>query len=263
MRVLPLRSTGHFFSFCPIDWLFPYFLKKESTTVSETENIDKNRPLKSYVIRASRLTVSQKNALESLWDSYVIPFENQLIDMAAVFPKPQPVIVEIGFGMGDSLLEMAIADPTRNYLGIEVHRPGVGKLLHGIESNKLSNLKIISHDAIEVLEQGFTPNSIEELLIFFPDPWHKKKHNKRRLIQSEFIQMVRARLKQDSKIHMATDWQPYAEHMMEIMTDAAGFANSNGENCYWQTPLRPETKFERRGVKLGHGVWDLLFTRTD
>lgn len=229
--------------------------------MTQTENHDSKRPLKSFVIRASRLTTSQKNALDSLWGSYVLSFDNELIDLESAFPEAKPIVIEIGFGMGDSLLEMAMADPNRNYLGIEVHRPGVGKLLHGIESNKVTNLKIVSHDALEVIQNGFPADSIDELLIFFPDPWHKKRHNKRRLIQSEFIQMVRSRLKIDAQIHMATDWQPYGEHMMEVMSAAEGFSNCNGANNYWTSPKRPETKFERRGIKLGHGVWDLLFKR--
>lgn len=258
MRPLGLKSTA-------LNTL--YFIKfettfqKEANPVTYSEDQETKRPLKSFVIRASRLTTSQKNALESLWDSYVLPFNKEPIDLSSVFPNVKPVVVEIGFGMGDSLLEMAMADPERNYLGIEVHRPGVGKLLHGIESKKVTNLKIISHDALEVIESGFQSNSIDELLIFFPDPWHKKRHNKRRLIQSEFIQMVRSRLKINARIHMATDWQHYAEHMMEVMSAAEGFSNCNGAGNYWQTPLRPETKFERRGIKLGHGVWDLLFKR--
>ncbi|MFK7863460.1 MAG: tRNA (guanosine(46)-N7)-methyltransferase TrmB [Pseudohongiellaceae bacterium] len=231
--------------------------------MKDSNQTDKNRPLKSFVIRASRLTTSQKNALESLWDNYVIPFNNEPIDLEAMFAVPQPLVIEIGFGMGDSLLEMAKAEPSRNYIGIEVHRPGVGKLLHGIESSSLSNLKIISHDAVEVLKIGLAPESVDEVLIFFPDPWHKKRHNKRRLIQQGFVAMLKSRLKRGSKVHMATDWKPYAEHMMEVMTHAEGFKNSNGINNYWESPNRPETKFERRGLKLGHGVWDLLFERSD
>lgn len=229
--------------------------------MTESSKPEPQRPLKSFVIRASRLTVSQKKALETLWDVYVIPFNNQPMQLDEVFVEPAPLVVEIGFGMGDSLLEMAIAQPNTNFIGIEVHRPGVGKLLHGIQESALSNLRIISHDAIDVLGNGFADKSIDKLLIYFPDPWHKKRHNKRRLVQPEFIQMVRARLKLHSEIHMATDWQPYAEHMMEVMSAAEGFENCQGPQGYWESPERPETKFERRGLKLGHGVWDLLFRR--
>lgn len=223
----------------------------------------KNQPLKSYVIRASRLTEAQKKALDNLWDSYVLPFNGAPLDLHQAFSQSAPLIVEIGFGMGDSLLEMAIAAPDQNFLGIEVHRPGVGKLLHGIEAHNVSNLKIVCDDASQVVSTGLSPESIDRLLLYFPDPWHKKRHNKRRLVQHEFVQLVRQRLKIDAEFHMATDWEHYAMHMLEVMEAAAGFQNKNGEGCFWQDPIRPETKFERRGLKLGHGVWDLLYIRAD
>jgi tRNA (guanine-N7-)-methyltransferase len=229
--------------------------------VTDTEHPDHKRPLRSFVIRASRLTAAQQKALDTLWEDYVVPFQNELLDLNEIFPNQNPITVEIGFGMGDSLLEMAMAQPNANFLGMEVHRPGVGKLLHGIEEKGIKNLKIVSHDAVEVLESGLAGESIDRLLIYFPDPWHKKRHNKRRLIQSEFIQLARSRLKIGAEIHLATDWEHYAEHMMEVMSDAEGFENSMGLQGFWKTPERPETKFERRGVKLGHGVWDLLFKR--
>jgi|TARA_B110000977_G_scaffold177440_1_gene233983 tRNA (guanine-N7-)-methyltransferase len=229
--------------------------------VTDIEHPDHNRPLRSFVIRASRLTAAQQKALDTLWEDYVVPFQNELLDLNQIFPNQNPITVEIGFGMGDSLLEMAIAQPNANFLGMEVHRPGVGKLLHGIEENGIKNLKIVSHDAVEVLESGLAVESIDKLLIYFPDPWHKKRHNKRRLIQHEFVQLARSRLKIGAEIHLATDWEHYAEHMMEVMSDAEGFENSMGLQGIWKTPDRPETKFERRGIKLGHGVWDLLFKR--
>lgn len=229
--------------------------------MTDIEHPDHNRPLRSFVIRASRLTAAQQKALDTLWEDYVVPFQNELLDLNQIFPNQNPITVEIGFGMGDSLLEMAIAQPNANFLGMEVHRPGVGKLLHGIEENGIKNLKIVSHDAVEVLESGLAVESIDKLLIYFPDPWHKKRHNKRRLIQHEFVQLARSRLKIGAEIHLATDWEHYAEHMMEVMSDAEGFENSMGLQGIWKTPDRPETKFERRGIKLGHGVWDLLFKR--
>ncbi len=224
---------------------------------------DKNQPLKSYVIRASRLTESQKKALETLWDRHVLPFDNKPLDINGAFSRPAPLVVEIGFGMGDSLLEMAIAAPEKNFLGIEVHKPGVGKLLHGIEAHRVSNIKIVSDDANLVISNGLAPESIDRLLLFFPDPWHKKRHNKRRLVQPEFVQMVRTRLKIGAQFHMATDWEPYAMHMLEVMEAAPGFENKNGKDCFWLSPDRVETKFERRGIRLGHGVWDLLYSRLD
>lgn len=229
--------------------------------MTDIEHPDRNRPLKSFVIRASRLTAAQQKALDTLWDDYVIPFQNELLNLNEHFSNQNPITVEIGFGMGDSLLEMAIAQPDTNFLGVEVHRPGVGKLLHGIEEKAVKNLKVVSHDAVELLANGLVPESIDRLLIYFPDPWHKKRHNKRRLIQAEFIQLARSRLKLGAEVHFATDWEHYAEHMMEVMSDAEGFENCMGVQSFWETPKRPETKFERRGLKLGHGVWDLLFKR--
>ncbi len=235
---------------------------ESNSIVTDKALLLKNQPLKSYVIRASRLTESQKKALNTLWDQYVLPFTGQALDLSQAFSQSAPLVVEIGFGMGDSLLEMAMAAPDQNFLGIEVHRPGVGKLLHGIEAHSVSNLKIVCDDASQVISQGLNPKSIDRLLLYFPDPWHKKRHNKRRLVQTEFVQMIRQRLKINAEFHMATDWEHYAMHMLEVMEAADGFENNNGEGCFWQNPVRPETKFERRGLKLGHGVWDLLYTRT-
>lgn len=231
--------------------------------MTDTDSPEKNQPLKSFVIRASRLTQAQKKALDTLWDQYVIPFDQSDLNLSQHFPTEAKLVVEIGFGMGDSLLEMAIAEPTTNFLGIEVHRPGVGKLLHGINENSLTNLKVVSDDANYVISKGLAAESIDKLLVYFPDPWHKKRHNKRRLIQPEFIQMIRSRLKTDAHIHLATDWEHYAEHMLEVMETAQGFKNSFGPSNFWENPDRPETKFERRGKRLGHGVWDLLYQRTD
>jgi tRNA (guanine-N7-)-methyltransferase len=231
--------------------------------VTEKTDALKNQPLKSYVIRASRLTGAQKKALDTLWDQYVLPFKGELLDLGQAFIEPAPLIVEIGFGMGDSLLQMAIAAPDKNFLGIEVHRPGVGKLLHGIDAQKVANLKIVCDDANQVISTGLSPETIDRLLLYFPDPWHKKRHNKRRLLQNDFVQMVRQRLKIGGEFHMATDWEHYAMHMLEVMEAAQGFNNKNGSGCFWQAPARPETKFERRGLKLGHGVWDLVYTRVD
>lgn len=231
--------------------------------MTDTTEPLKNQPIKSYVIRASRLTESQQKALDTLWDQYVLAFDGGLLNINEAFSQAAPLVVEIGFGMGDSLLEMAIAAPDQNFLGIEVHRPGVGKLLHGIEAHNVTNLKIVCDDASQVISTGLSPQSIDRLLLYFPDPWHKKRHNKRRLVQTEFVQMARQRLRVGAEFHMATDWEHYAMHMLEIMEAAEGFENNNGKGCFWKAPIRPETKFERRGLKLGHGVWDLLYTRKD
>ena len=183
--------------------------------------------------------------------------------MSTLFPTGERLVVEIGFGMGDSLLEMARAHPDTNYLGIEVHRPGVGKLLHGIVEYKLGNLKIVCHDATEVLAQGFSEETIDRVQIFFPDPWPKKKHQKRRIVQPAFMELLRTRLKPNGDIHLATDWQHYAEYMLEVLEAAPGLENVCGANQYWTDHQRPGTNFERRGKRLGHGVWDLLYRKRD
>jgi len=221
----------------------------------------KKRPLRSYVIRASRTTDSQRKALAEHWDKHVLPFEGGLLELDSAFPDTQPLTVEIGFGMGDSLLAMAAAEPQCNFLGIEVHQPGVGKLLAGLERHSLGNVKVVSHDAREVLITGLAPHSIDRLLIFFPDPWPKKRHHKRRLVQPGFMQLVASRLKPDGVVHLATDWEHYAQQMLEVIEADSDFENVNGAGSFWPAPKRPETKFERRGVRLGHGVWDLLFRR--
>ena len=221
---------------------------------------DKNkRPIRSYVIRSGRLTDAQRKAIESYWESYVIEFKNEPLDPATLFDKPQRLTVEIGFGMGDSLLEMAKQSPDQNFLGIEVHQPGVGKLLNGIADNKLINIKLICHDAREILEIGLPDNCIDRLLLFFPDPWHKPRHNKRRLVQPEFIKLLLNKLNTSAELHFATDWQAYAEHMMEVLEANPYLENILGVENYWLEPDRPVTKFEKRGQRLGHGVWDLRF----
>lgn len=219
------------------------------------------RPIRSYVIRSGRLTDSQRRAIEDHWSDYVIDYSSAKLDWTTHFDQQKPLTVEIGFGMGDSLLEMASAETDRNFLGIEVHKPGVGKLIHGAQQAELSNLKLMCHDAVEVLEHCFEKESIERVLIFFPDPWHKKRHNKRRLIQPEFVSLLSSKLKPGGQLHLATDWEPYAEHMLEVLEQDSTFENQCGVGQYWEQPARPPTKFERRGKRLGHGVWDLLYQK--
>ena len=219
------------------------------------------RPIRSYVIRSGRLTDSQRKSLDRYRQQYVIEYQAQAIALEALFPNHSRLVVEIGFGMGDSLLEMASQQAEANFIGIEVHQPGVGKLLHGIAERQLSNLKVIFHDAKDVFEHCFTKQSIDRLQIFFPDPWPKKRHHKRRLVQAQFIESLLDKLKPGAEIHLATDWQEYAEHMLEVMEGIPALTNSNGNGNYWAEPDRPRTKFENRGKKLGHGVWDLLFRK--
>lgn len=219
------------------------------------------RPIRSFVVRSGRLTDSQRKAIDQHWDSYVIEYQPRIISPAECFDSPAPLTVEIGFGMGDSLLEMATDQPTKNFLGIEVHQPGLGKLLHGINERGLTNLKMVCHDAVEVMQHCFEENSIARMQIFFPDPWHKKRHHKRRLIQPEFTRLLASRLQVNGALHLATDWEHYAEHMVEVLEAEPALRNVNDANQYWLNPERPQTKFERRGERLGHGVWDLLYEK--
>lgn len=229
--------------------------------MTRSSRLEHNRPIRSYVIRSGRFTTSQRTAIEQHWVEYGIDYDGSPLPLAEIFPGGTRLIVEIGFGMGDSLLQMAREQPTSSFIGIDVHRPGVGKLLHGIVELGLTNLRIICHDAQEVLQNCFDSASIDALLIFFPDPWPKKRHHKRRLLQSGFAELASTKLKVGGTIHLATDWQAYAEHMMDVLEGIDTLENAEGRNGYWERPNRPATKFSRRGQKLGHGVWDLLFRR--
>ena len=219
------------------------------------------RRIKSFVIRAGRFTDSQKQAVADYWSDYVVDYEGALFDLPSLFGNDNPVVLEIGFGMGDSLLQMAQQNPSLNYLGIEVHKPGIGKLLAGIARDGVQNIRIVCHDAVEVLQCAIAPESLEKVLVFFPDPWPKKRHHKRRLVQPDFMGLVCSRLRKGATVHLATDWQNYAEWMMEVLEGLDEAENCNGPGHYWEKPDRPETKFERRGLRLGHGVWDLLYQR--
>ncbi|GAA4503352.1 tRNA (guanosine(46)-N7)-methyltransferase TrmB [Pseudaeromonas paramecii] len=220
------------------------------------------RRIRSFVRREGRLTKGQERALAELWPVMGVEFEPQPLDLAALFGRQAPVVLEIGFGMGASLVEMAKAAPELNFIGIEVHRPGVGACLSAAEEAGISNLRLFCHDAVEVLEQMIPDESIDTLQLFFPDPWHKSRHHKRRIVQPAFVQMLRPKLKPGGLFHMATDWQNYAEHMLEVMSQAEGFENTSEFGDYVPRPdQRPLTKFERRGHRLGHGVWELIFKR--
>ena len=219
------------------------------------------RPIRSYVIRGGRLTTSQQKALETHSADYVVDYKPEPLDTGSLFGNDHPVIIEIGFGMGDSLLTMAKNHPDRNFLGIEVHKPGIGKLLLGIAADDITNIRVINHDAREVMEQCCVDQSLDGIQIFFPDPWHKKRHNKRRLIQAGFVELLVSRLKSGGMLHLATDWEPYAEQMLAVLEANPALINSAGTGNYATPGDRPTTKFEQRGRKLGHGVWDLRFTR--
>ncbi len=209
------------------------------------------------------MTERQERALEQFWPDYGLEPADELLDLATVFGRSAPRVLEIGFGMGDALAEMAQAQPENDYLGIEVHRPGVGRLLANLEEQGSGNVRVFCHDAIEILQKQIPDQSLDRVLLFFPDPWHKKRHNKRRIVQLPFVELIRAKLKSGGVFHMATDWQDYAEWMMKVMNSAEGFENLAGTGQYSERPdYRPTTKFERRGHRLGHGIWDLLFKKT-
>jgi len=217
------------------------------------------RPVRSYVIRSGRQTIAQQEAIEKHWFKYVIEDHQSPLNPEALFGRKAPLVLEIGFGMGDSLAEMALANPHQNYIGIEVHRAGVGKLINYIENQQIPNLRIYCHDAVEILANCIADGSLDLVQIFFPDPWHKKKHHKRRLIQTGFVLDLMKKLRTGGRIHLATDWQNYAEHMMDVLSGIEGLRNTAGEGQYAVDTGRPETKFERRGQRLGHGTWDLMF----
>ncbi|ALP51673.1 tRNA (guanine-N7)-methyltransferase [Candidatus Tenderia electrophaga] len=222
-----------------------------------------HRPIRSFVRRQGRMTARQEWALRELWPTYGLEPGAEVLDLDAVFDRSAPKILEIGFGMGDALAEMALNHPEQDYLGIEVHRPGVGRLLDKLAAQGSSNVRIFCHDAVEVLQRQIPDNSLDKVLLFFPDPWHKKRHHKRRIVRPAYVELIRTKLKSSGVFHMATDWQEYAEWMMTVMSAAAGFGNLAGAGTYSEKPdYRPETKFERRGQRLGHGVWDLLFKKT-
>jgi tRNA (guanine-N(7)-)-methyltransferase len=219
------------------------------------------RRIRSFVRREGRLTRGQERALQELWPVMGVEYRDEMLDLNALFGREAPVVLEIGFGMGKSLVEMAAAAPEKNFIGIEVHRPGVGACLSSAQDAGITNLRLFCHDAVEVLGQMIPDQSIDTLQLFFPDPWHKARHHKRRIVQPAFVQMLRPKLKIGGVFHMATDWENYAEHILEVMNAAEGFVNTVEGDYAPRPDSRPLTKFEQRGHRLGHGVWDLLFAR--
>ncbi len=218
------------------------------------------RAIRSYVLRAGRMGSGQVRALAQLGPRFILPFAAGPLDAAAVFGRRAPLVVEVGFGMGHATAQIAALNVDTDFIGIEVHPPGVGALLQRIEQAQATNLRIVQHDAVAVFEQMFAPATLAGVHVFFPDPWHKKKHHKRRLIQPAFVTLVASRLAPGGHLHCATDWQPYAEQMLAVLAAEPLLANT----CAGYAPrpaLRPMTKFEQRGLGLGHAVWDLVFTR--
>ncbi len=218
------------------------------------------RPVRSFVLRQGRMSPAQTRAFDELLPRYGVAFAHAPLDFAAVFGRGAPVVLEIGFGMGETTAAIAQAQPERDFLGLEVHAPGVGALLKRIDALALSNVRVIRHDAVEVVEHMIPPGSLAGIHVYFPDPWPKKRHHKRRLLQPAFVHALAARLASGGYLHAATDWEDYAQEMLATLgaepllaNTAAGFAP--------RPPWRPQTKFETRGMKLGHGVFDLVFTR--
>lgn len=232
--------------------------------MTEAENPEKRRrTIRSFVLRTGRMTPGQQRAYDTHWPSKGLSVDAGMLDYSQAMGREAPIILEIGFGMGASLVEMAKAAPEQDFIGVEVHVPGVGKLLHGMEEQGIENIRVYCEDAVDVLQCCIADNSLDRIQIYFPDPWHKKKHHKRRLIQPDFVQSLRQKLKPEGLLHLATDWEHYAEHMMEVMTAAEGFRNREEKFCFASRPdYRPITKFEKRGERLGHGVWDLLFEKS-
>jgi len=231
-----------------------------------TPEFDENgRPLRrirSFVRRQGRLTKGQQLALDQYWPEMGVEFQPEPLDLTRLFGRDAPVVLEIGFGMGASLVTMAQNNPQQNFLGIEVHAPGVGACLASAKEANVENLRVMCHDAVEVLEKMIPDNALRMVQLFFPDPWHKARHNKRRIVQTPFAELVMRKLKLGGVFHMATDWEAYAEHMLEVMNGIDGYKNQSETQDYVPRPeTRPLTKFEQRGQRLGHGVWDLMFER--
>jgi tRNA (guanine-N7-)-methyltransferase len=220
------------------------------------------RRIRSFVTRAGRLSAAQARALEELGPRFRLPYQKEPLDLAAAFGRAAPVVLEIGFGMGATTAAIAEAMPDKNFLGVEVHTPGVGSLLKLIGEQQLQNLRLIQHDAVEVVSHMIAPRSLDGVHVFFPDPWHKARHNKRRLLQPAFVALLASRLAPGGYLHCATDWEDYAVQMLDVLGAEPSLENTAAG--YAPRPAyRPVTKFENRGIKLGHGVWDLVFRLRD
>ncbi len=224
------------------------------------------RPIRSYVLRAGRITPAQERALTELWPRYGVDFQSAPLDFPTLFGRKAPVTLEIGFGNGEHLLQRATAEPERDFLGVEVHRPGIGHLLLAAQRAGVGNLRVLEHDAVEVLEQQIAPGSLDEVQLLFPDPWPKKRHHKRRLVQPAFIQLVASRLARGGRLYIATDWQPYAERMRSDLEACAALRNCTDPvtpaDARQSDATHQSTRFQRRGERLGHQIHRLLFART-
>ena len=227
-----------------------------------TEELIANRAIRSFSRRSGRMTLGQKNALSEYWPLYGLDYELANESVGTAIRAFNSVVLEIGIGNGDALIEMAGIEPDTLYIGVEVHRPGVGRCLSIIDKNKLANVRLISHDAVEVMQHMIPQQSLDKILLFFPDPWHKKRHHKRRIVNQKFRDLAFKLLKPEGYVHFATDWQNYAEHMAQELLSDTRWSNQGNIEGYVQRPgYRPRTKFEQRGLKLGHSVWDLVFQK--
>ncbi|MDU8925256.1 tRNA (guanosine(46)-N7)-methyltransferase TrmB [Pasteurellaceae bacterium LIM206] len=236
--------------------------RKTIETAEFTEDGRYKRKVRSFVLRTGRLSDFQKKAMNDNWHSYGLEYQSEPFDFTQIYGNDHPVILEIGFGMGKSLVEMAEQNSDKNYLGIEVHTPGVGACIAYALERKVQNLRVICHDATEILRDCISAGQLSGLQLFFPDPWHKAKHHKRRIVQPRFLADLMPKLRTGGFIHMATDWQDYAEHMLEVLRQTQGLTNTSATHDYIPRPdFRPLTKFEERGHRLGHGVWDLYFIK--
>ena len=225
------------------------------------QDMQHHRSIRSYVLRQSHMTAAQQRAIDILWPQFGLDYQERPADLNQAFGRSNPKILEIGFGMGTATAEIARRLPDNDFLAIDVHGPGVGNLLKLIDEQNIANIRVMRHDAVEVVENMLADGSLDGIHIFFPDPWHKKRHNKRRLIQAPFVAKLLPKLKSGGYIHLATDWEEYAQQMLEVLN---GFPEElqNTAETYALTPAyRPETKFEARGKRLGHGVWDLVFVK--
>ena len=216
--------------------------------------------IRSFVNRRSHMTQGQQQALDAYLDKWSVPYRAEVLDLSAAFGRSAPTVLEIGFGMGETTEQIALARPRDNFLGVEVFNAGVGALLKRIEISALENIRIIQHDAVEVLRDMVAPNSLSGVHIYFPDPWPKKRHHKRRLIQAPLIELLSSRMTSGAYLHCATDWEHYAQQMLEVLSGEASLINT-AENFAPRPDFRPLTKFENRGIRLGHGVWDLIFKK--
>jgi len=223
----------------------------------------RERKIRSFVLRQGRTTTAQQRAFDDHWQRYGLAVTGAPRDFSAIFGRVAPLVIEIGFGNGEQLLHAAQAEPDHDFLGIEVHRPGVGRLLNGLAAANVGNARLYHHDAVEVLEREIAPGALADVRIYFPDPWPKKRHHKRRLIQPDFVALLASRTMRGGRLHLATDWADYAEHMQSVLATASDWRRhaefpAASERPWW----RIDTHFERRGTRLGHGVWDLVYERT-